>query len=129
MQNAPITSKHVFPKTSAKMIDGSEKPNWFLWSLQNAQPDTTNLDISWSSALMGRKGAELSTETKELIDLVTVFDAILKSKQTRQKLQCLYENLISNNFRRTAVLKKIWFVNQSFTPKDSTEKIWGRYMH
>ena len=39
-------------------------------------------------------------------DLVTVFDAILTSRQTREKLQCLYENLMSNNFRRTAVLKK-----------------------
>ena len=28
------------------------------------------------------------------IDLVTVFDAILTSRQTREKLQCLYENLI-----------------------------------
>ena len=42
-----------------------------------------------------------------LIDLVADFDAILTSRQTRGKLQCLYENLISNNFRRTAVLKKI----------------------
>ena len=41
------------------------------------------------------------------IDLVTVFDAILTSWQTREKLQCLYENLMSNNFRRMAVLKKI----------------------
>ena len=41
------------------------------------------------------------------IDLVTVFDAILTSRQTRAKLQCLYENLISNNFRKMAVLKKI----------------------
>ena len=41
------------------------------------------------------------------IDLVTVFDAILTSRQTREKLQCLYENLMSNNFRRTTVLKKI----------------------
>ena len=32
------------------------------------------------------------------IDLVTVFDAIL---------QCLYENLMSNNFHITAILKKI----------------------
>ena len=45
------------------------------------------------------------------IDLVTVFDAILTSRQTREKLQCLYENLMSNNFCRTAVLTKIWFVN------------------
>ena len=40
-------------------------------------------------------------------DLVTVFDTILTSRQTRDKLQCLYENLMSNNFRKTAVLKKI----------------------
>ena len=40
------------------------------------------------------------------IDLVTVFDAILTSRQTCEKLQCLYENLMSNNFRRMAVLKK-----------------------
>ena len=40
------------------------------------------------------------------IDLVTVFDTILTSRQTREKLQCLYENLMSNNFHRTAVLKK-----------------------
>ena len=40
-------------------------------------------------------------------DLVTVFDAFLTSGQTIEKLQCLYENLMSNNFRRTAVLKKI----------------------
>ena len=46
-----------------------------------------------------------------LIDLVTVFNAILTSRQTREKLQCLYENLMSNNFRRTAVLKKISIVN------------------
>ena len=45
------------------------------------------------------------------IDLVTVFDAILTSRQTREKLQCLYENLMSNNFRRMAVLKKISIVN------------------
>ena len=45
------------------------------------------------------------------IDLVTVFDAILTSRQTREKLQCLYENLMSNNFRKTAVLKKISIVN------------------
>ena len=57
-----------------------------------------------------------------------LFDAISKSRQTCEKLQCLYENLMSNNFLRTAVLKKIWIVNLSFTPEDSTEKYWGRYM-
>ena len=41
------------------------------------------------------------------IDLVTVFDAILTSRQTCEKLQCLYENPVSNNFRKTAVLEKI----------------------
>ena len=41
------------------------------------------------------------------IDLVTVFDAILTSRQTREKLQCLFENLMSNDFRKTTVLKKI----------------------
>ena len=41
------------------------------------------------------------------IDLVTVFDAILTSRQTREKLLCLCENLMSNNFRETAVLKNI----------------------
>ena len=46
-----------------------------------------------------------------IIDLVTVFDAILTSRQTRKKLQCLYENLMSNNFRETAVLNKISIVN------------------
>ena len=45
------------------------------------------------------------------IDLVTVFDAILTGRQTREKLQCLYENLMWNNFRKTAVLKKISIVN------------------
>ena len=41
----------------------------------------------------------------------TVFDAILTSRQTREKLQCLYENLMLNNFRKTAVLNKISIVN------------------
>ena len=42
-----------------------------------------------------------------IIDLVTVFDAILTSGQTREKFPCLYENPMSNNFRKTAVLEKI----------------------
>ena len=45
------------------------------------------------------------------IGVMTVFDAILTSRQPREKLQCLYENPIQsnirNNFRKTAVLKKI----------------------
>ena len=39
------------------------------------------------------------------IDLVTVFDAIFMSRQTCEKLPCLYENLMSNNFRKMAALK------------------------
>ena len=41
----------------------------------------------------------------------TVFDTMLTSRQTREKLQCLYENLMSNNFRTKAVLRKISVVN------------------
>ena len=40
------------------------------------------------------------------IDLVTVFDRILTNRQTREKLQCLYENPMSNNFRKTDFLEK-----------------------
>ena len=42
----------------------------------------------------------------EIIDLVTVLEAILTSRQADEKLQCLDENLMSNNFRKTNVLKK-----------------------
>ena len=35
-----------------------------------------------------------------------VLEPILTSRQLREKLQCLYENLMSNNFREKAVLKK-----------------------
>ena len=48
------------------------------------------------------------------IDLVTVFEPILTSRQTREKLQCLYENLMSNNLRKTAVLKKMSIVKVNF---------------
>ena len=40
-----------------------------------------------------------------LIDLVTVFYAILTSRQVREKLQFLYGNLMPNNFCRTAPKK------------------------
>ena len=35
------------------------------------------------------------------------FDPFLTSKRTREKLQCLYDNLMLNNFRKTTVMKKI----------------------
>ena len=58
----------------------------------------------------GRQEVESSKRVgsgRNRIDLVTVFDAILTvARETREKLQCLYENLMSNNFHRTPVLKK-----------------------
>ena len=44
---------------------------------------------------------------KKAINQEGHLDAILTSRQTREKLQCLYENPMSNNFRKTAVLEKI----------------------
>ena len=40
------------------------------------------------------------------MDLVMVLEAILTSRQPRENLQSLYENFMSNNFRKTAVLEK-----------------------
>ena len=61
-----------------------------------------------SVTVLGSSDDELVADE---IDLVTVFNAILTSRQMRENLQCLYENLIPNNFRKTAPLKKIRFVN------------------
>ena len=60
------------------------------------------------------------------MDLVKVFDAILTSRQTCEKLQCLYENLMSNIFRKTAVLNKISIVNESDKAKNCPKKFGGR---
>ena len=38
---------------------------------------------------------------------------------------CMRENLMSNNFRRTAVLKKILIVNESYKARDCTKKFGG----
>ena len=58
--------------------------------------------------VVGSLGHKLQRhEVLSEIDLVKVFDAILTSRQTREKLECLYENLMSNNFLSTAFLKKI----------------------
>ena len=57
-----------------------------------------------------------------------VLEAILTGKQPHEKLQCLYVsgNLMSNIFRKTAVLpKKPGIVNSSFTTKFCTSKLWG----
>ena len=48
-----------------------------------------------------------STVVKQT-NLVTVLEAILTSRQPSEKLQCLYENLMSSNSRKTVVLKKIY---------------------
>ena len=40
------------------------------------------------------------------MDLVMVLEAILTSRQPRESLQSLYDNLISNNFPKTAVIEK-----------------------
>ena len=65
-------------------------------------------------------------DNEKIIDLVTVFDAILTSRQSHEKLQCLYENLMSNYFHKTVVLNKISIVNESNKAKDCPKKFWGR---
>ena len=45
---------------------------------------------------------------------VTVLAAILTRRQSREKLQCLYENVMSN-FRKTGVLKKIRMTAKTVT--------------
>ena len=73
------------------------------------QATTANTRMSEQVWLKAYILYSVSTKRRLLqtIDLVTVFDAILTSGQKCEKLQCLYENLMSNNFRKTAVLKKI----------------------
>ena len=40
------------------------------------------------------------------IGLVMVLETTLTREQLHEKLQCLHENLMSNNFHKTAILKK-----------------------
>jgi len=40
----------------------------------------------------------MSSEDTHLMHLITVFDAILTSKQSGQKLHCFYGNPMTNNF-------------------------------
>ena len=72
------------------------------------------------------------------------FKGILKHRQPREELQCSYENLMSNNFHKMAVLKKMnCKLKLIFTPKvaslqtsfgvhlsrihfSPTERPWGR---
>ena len=46
-RNALITSKHVFSKRSATVIDGTEKPKIPFWSMENVQRDAMNLAIRY----------------------------------------------------------------------------------
>ena len=65
-----------------------------------------NSGLKSAAKLLGMKTSLFEIDWSNFIDLVTVFHAILTGRQTREKLQWLYENLMSNNFRRTPVLKK-----------------------
>ena len=87
----------------------------FSWTSVSEQWIANWKDIFWSTGVTQNARKLLPSYwilNMSIIDLVTVFDAILTSRQTRKKLQWLYENLMSNNFRRTAFLKKKkkWFV-------------------
>ena len=59
------------------------------------------------------------------IGLITVFDAIWTSRQPREKLQCLYENLRSNNFRKTALRNKTMNCKLKLQSKGFYYKILG----
>ena len=49
--------------------------------------------------------------TVKITDKIILIIVIIDLRQMCEKLQCLYENLMSNNFHKTAVLKKISIVN------------------
>ena len=70
----------------------------------------------------------LKPSSRHSIDLVTVFNAILTSRQTCEKLQCLCENVRSNNFRKTAVLKKNMNCKLKLQSKGLSYNIWGTYL-
>ena len=45
--------------------------------------------------------------TVKITDKIILIIVIIDLRQMCEKLQCLYENLMSNYFRKTPVLKKI----------------------
>ena len=47
--------------------------------------------------------SKLTRREAKVIGLDTVLEAMVTSRQTHEKLQCLYENLMLNNFCKTAV--------------------------
>ena len=74
-------------------------------AMKSKRPSSEGFGWSWG-ILLQRKVLR--------IDLVTVFDAILTSRQTFEKLQCLYENLMLNS------LQIIFFSEQPFYGNYST---------
>ena len=59
--------------------------------------------------------------------LITVLEAILTRRQPHEKLQCLYENLMLNNFCKTAFLKKKMNCKLKLrSAKDFTTKLLGQ---
>ena len=112
--------------TAPYTISNSESQTPLLQFFLRGERSVHRLSLSRKSIICLSRLATTKTwyfaQPHPIIDLVTVFDAILMSRQTCEKLQWFYENLMLNNFRRPAVLKKIWFVNWSFSPKDSPDK-------
>ena len=91
-------------------ISGTEEI-WISWGNCGGLSLNSTLFITMLGKIDEKFRSPPPTFKDGKIDLVTVFDAILTSRQTCEKLQCLYENLMSTNFRKTAVLKKISIVN------------------
>ena len=48
------------------------------------------------------------------IGLIMVWDVILMGRQSGQKLQCLYENLIANNFFQNWILHYFWIATLKY---------------
>ena len=61
-----------------------------------------------------------------IIDLVTVFDAILTSRETCEKLQCLYENLMSNDFLKRLFWKKYDLYTKATKQRIVLKNFFGR---
>ena len=65
-------------------------------STWNPRPSTLDKKIdSLNTCILSKTFKDPYSGMDKTTDLVTVFDAILTSRQTREKLQCLYENAMS----------------------------------
>ena len=118
--STPTESRHT---TGGKLMSRRENKELAKTNLKNMGRTMQELQhirsiaLLFSPALSARaakifpfRGLNSPSESfpsvQQVLGLITVFDAILTSRQTGEKLQRLYENLMSNNFCRTAVLKK-----------------------